>query len=84
MLNYVLEYSTVLQWGVMLWRLWSFIPPPPYFITLPSLIFHCYSLFVCLFAHLVQSWMSTMGPGGLKSPRDPFSTPEGDWDLYFS
>ena len=44
----------------------------------------CVCLFVCLFAHLVQSWMSTMGPGGLKSPRDPFSTPEGDWDLYFS
>ena len=25
----------------------------------------------------------TMGPGGLDSPRDPFSTPRGDWDLYF-
>ena len=24
-----------------------------------------------------------MGPGGLDSPRDPFSTPRGDWDLYF-
>ena len=24
-----------------------------------------------------------MGPGGLGSPRDPFSTPGGDWDLYF-
>ena len=39
--------------------------------------------FVCLFAHVVQSWLTTVGPDGLDSPRSPFSTPKGDWDLYF-
>ena len=43
----------------------------------------CVYMFVCLFAHVVQSWLTTVGPDGLDSPRSPFSTPKGDWDLYF-